>query len=102
MGFNFQCNDFSDSKLAFFVLGYITKSMVLVSPFVKICVFFFFFPLLACRTCRSRVGEANKNRDTTRTWESGESYRFRCLYVAKNDVSVQSSQILVIVIYLVI
>ena len=40
------------------VLGYITKSMVLVSPSVKICDFFsfpffsFFFSPLVCRMCR--------------------------------------------------
>ena len=37
MRYGFQSNDFSDSN----VLGCITKSMVLVSPFVKICDFFF-------------------------------------------------------------
>ena len=63
------------------VLGYITKSMVLVSPFVKICdfllSFFFFFSLLVCW---SRIGAVlkKKKKNTARTPESGKSNRFWC------------------------
>ena len=66
MSFNFHGNDFLDSSF-FFVLGYITKSTIMICPFVKIYDFlFFFFLLLACPLCQSRVEEAkNKNKKRT-------------------------------------
>ena len=62
------------------VLGYITKSMVLASPFVKICDFFSFLFFFFHHWCVGCVGEARKKKqkDTRQTPESGESYPFRC------------------------
>ena len=64
MGFNFHGDDFSDS-LSFFVLGYITKSTVMICPFVKICDFlgFFFFFFFFFNYWRvHRVREAKKRK----------------------------------------
>ena len=57
----FHGNDFSlltSYTQDFFVLGYITKSTVMICPSVKICEFFFFpiFSLLACPLCPSHYG----------------------------------------------
>ena len=64
------------------VLGYITKSMVLVSPSVKICDFFsflfFFFFFTAGVSDVSEKREKKKKKDTRQTPESGESYPFWC------------------------
>ena len=71
MRYGFQSNDFSDSN----VLGCITKSMVLVSPFVKICDFFFFLIDGVLDSLEPhRRNKKKKKRDTAGTLESGESY----------------------------
>ena len=94
MGFNFHGDDFSDS-LSFFVLGYITKSTVMICPSVKICDFlgFFFYYWRV-----HRVGEAKKRKkDTAWTLEFGESSLYPCpthvghRYITKNGVLVQPS-----------
>ena len=86
----FQSNDFSDSN----VLGYITKSMVLVSPSIKICNLFF-FSLLACRTCRSRIGTVLEKRKKKETLLGHRSLATRTgsgvRHIAKNAVLVQPS-----------
>ena len=76
---------------SFFVLGYITKSTVMICPSIKICNFLFisFFT-----TSVSTVSEGKK-KDITRTPESNESYQYPCpthvghRYSAKNGMSVQ-------------
>ena len=81
--------------LSFFVLGYITKSTVMICPSVKICDFlgFFFYYWRV-----HRVGEAKKRKkDTAWTLESGESSLYPCptrvghRYITKNGVLVQPS-----------
>ena len=70
--------------------------MLLVSPPVKICDFFF-LSLLACQMRRSRVGEAKKKKKKGHHWtpESDASYPFRCpthvghQHDAKNGMSAQ-------------
>ena len=78
---------------SFFVLGYITKSTVMICPSIKICNFLFisFFT-----TSVSIVSEKKKKkRDITRTPESNKSYQYPCpthvghRYFAKNGMSVQ-------------
>ena len=69
--------------------------MILVSPSIKICDFFFHCWRVGAMSEKRK--KKKKKRDTARTLESGESYRFRCptcvghRYVAKNGVSVQPS-----------
>ena len=72
--------------------------MVLVSPPVKICDFFFFFTTSVSDPsvpCRSHVGEAKKKKKNYRTPKFGASYLFRCLtrvghqQDAKNGMTVQ-------------
>ena len=60
MGFNFHGDDFSDS-LSFFVLGYITKSTVMICPSVKICDFLGFFFTIGVST----VSEKRKKEKRT-------------------------------------
>ena len=66
---NFKCGFLkmtSQNLNGFFVLGYITTSMVLVSPSVKICDFLFFFlvlffALLVCQTCQNCVKDSSRS-----------------------------------------
>ena len=87
----------------FFVLEYITKSMVMICLSVKICDFlfsfffflFFFFSISSVYTmsepCRHHVKKKKKDK------ESSKLYRYPCStcvghqYVAKNGMSVQPS-----------
>ena len=86
MGFNFHGNNFSNSKFfflffCFFVLGYITKSTVMICPMLKSVIFFFH-----CWHVH-RVGAAlapcrrsdKKKKDTARTPKSSEPYQYPCL-----------------------
>ena len=92
----FQSNDFSDSN----VLEYIIKSMVLVSPSVKICDFFFHcwhvgLIRAASAPCWRNEKRKRKRKDIAWTPESRKSYWFRCptrvghRHISKNAVLVQ-------------
>ena len=49
----------------FFVLGYITKSTVMICPMLKSVIFF--FSLLACPPCRSRISAMSEKRKKKKT-----------------------------------
>ena len=85
MGFNFHGNNFSNSKFFFFVfLFFCFKVYHKINgndlSNVKICDFF--FSLLACPPCRSRISamseKRKKKKDTARTPKSSEPYQYPC------------------------
>ena len=89
----------TSQTLSFFVLGYITKSTVMICPSVKIYDIFFFFHYLRVHRVDAALASClrseEKKKDTARTPKSHESFHYPCPTrverqdVAKNDVSVQ-------------